>query len=427
MMMIEEEAELPLTSKPNYYPKEKVLLVGTKKEKSEFLQKICGEIKLTDVRSVLSVDEIPTNETFDIVYFELTIGEFENLVKRSATGRQHPIYLFGLREFDVRTIVRAIRLGAFDCITEQDSVAEILEIFKKARENLEMNRLHKTVERERFDKLQAELDWNSFRKDLIRRDMRNKDSHLISNIRTSLSQGSGFGALLSVVSLIRKKAKHQGSHYEVPTALIEMLTANTESASKIIEVFNEMDYLIHNTQTKENFAVSQIHGLFTEEIVKLNDLAASKSLTIKICEDKYANVRDKIGINEKSFRMAIGELLMNAVKFSELKKVIYILFTLHKDRLLISILNSPKSEEGIRLGIPKEESEFVFQPFARLTKLVHEDIPSLDYGLGLPLVEKIVANHEGRVTAFNVMSFLNEEENLMVLLEIDLPIRDIGQ
>ncbi|TGL61504.1 sensor histidine kinase [Leptospira sarikeiensis] len=402
--------------------KKNILLVGTNPERTDLLAKICERVGLTFFHSD-SVDRLELDVEFGIVYCELSISDFETLTKKFSNSKRNPIFILGLENPNARTIVKALRLGAFDCIAIQEtSPSEITETLMHMKENWELDLLQDDLETERFNKIQGDLDWNSFRKDLIRKDLQTKSAYLISNIRTSLSQGSGFGALVSAIGLLKKKAKLNGKYYEVPSTLIELLFSNAETANRIIEIFNEMDYFIHNPQIKEVYSISQIHSLFKKEISKVLELARSKRLSIKICEDKYRDSRAEVGIHAESFKKALEELLLNAIKFSEPNTTIYVLFTLKKRKLLISVLNSPKNEAGIPKGIPSEESEFVFQPFARLTKYVHEDIPTLDYGLGLPLVEKIVSNHEGKISTFNVTSFLDEEEETMVLMEMDLPI-----
>ncbi|MEI7012209.1 sensor histidine kinase [Leptospira licerasiae] len=402
--------------------KKNILLVVADLERTELITKICEDVGLTVVHFPL-LEDLKIDRDFGIVYSELDITQFEILTRKFSSVKRSPSFILGLNDPDTKTIVKALRLGALDCIdVNETSHQEIKETLLYIKENWELDLLQDNLETERFNKIQGDLDWNSFRKDLIRKDLQTKSAYLISNIRTSLSQGSGFGALVSAIGLIRKKAKRNGTHYEVPATLIDLLLSNAETANRIIEIFNEMDYFIHNPQVKEEYSISQIHDLFRKEIQNVYELARFKRLHIKICEDKYISSRAIVGIHEDSFKKAVGELLLNAIKFSEPETTIYVLFTLKKRKLLISVLNSPKIEGGSKKGIPNEESEFVFQPFARLTKYVHEDIPTLDYGLGLPLVEKIVSNHEGKISTFNVTSFLDEEEETMVLMEMDLPI-----
>ncbi|TGM89864.1 sensor histidine kinase [Leptospira licerasiae] len=402
--------------------KKNILLVVADLERTELITKICEDVGLTVVHFPL-LEDLKIDRDFGIVYSELDITQFEILTRKFSSVKRSPSFILGLNDPDTKTIVKALRLGALDCIdVNETSHQEIKETLRYIKENWELDLLQDNLETERFNKIQGDLDWNSFRKDLIRKDLQTKSAYLISNIRTSLSQGSGFGALVSAIGLIRKKAKRNGTHYEVPATLIDLLLSNAETANRIIEIFNEMDYFIHNPQVKEEYSISQIHNLFRKEIQNVYELARFKRLHIKICEDKYISSRAIVGIHEDSFKKAVGELLLNAIKFSEPETTIYVLFTLKKRKLLISVLNSPKIEGGSKKGIPNEESEFVFQPFARLTKYVHEDIPTLDYGLGLPLVEKIVSNHEGKISTFNVTSFLDEEEETMVLMEMDLPI-----
>ena len=92
--------------------------------------------------------------------------------------------------------------------------------------------------------------------------------------------------------------------------------------------------------------------------------------------------------------------------------------------IAISMINEPeKSDEGI-VGIPVEYGKVVFEPFYRLSKIVFEQYSTLDFGLGLTLIEKIVNKHGGEVYAENLIDHtdLKREPQTKVNLTITLPI-----
>jgi len=75
------------------------------------------------------------------------------------------------------------------------------------------------------------------------------------------------------------------------------------------------------------------------------------------------------------------------------------------------------------LGIPKEYEKVVFEPFYRLSKLVYEKYNTLDFGIGLTFVEKIVARHGGEIFAENIVDYsdITKDPQVKVNLMISLP------
>ena len=93
---------------------------------------------------------------------------------------------------------------------------------------------------------------------------------------------------------------------------------------------------------------------------------------------------------------------------------------------MVSVINDPeKSDEGI-IGIPVEYEKVVFEPFYRLTKVVHEQYNTLEFGLGLTLVEKIVAKQGGEVMARNIVdhSDTRRESQVKVNVSLTMPLLD---
>ena len=85
----------------------------------------------------------------------------------------------------------------------------------------------------------------------------------------------------------------------------------------------------------------------------------------------------------------IEELLFNAFKFSEPGSKIYFVRDI-KDNFHISILNTLKEIQKNKMEFP-EYQNIIFEPFFRISRLVYDKYPTLDFGLGLCHVEKLSA------------------------------------
>ncbi|EQA36691.1 GHKL domain protein, partial [Leptospira inadai serovar Lyme str. 10] len=400
----------------------KILFFCPDTEKAKTLQRETHAYRIdsTICRTMQEALEKVQTTNYDVIYASYPMEDIDPFLHELQIKEEKPELIFYLKKPNLRQVVEAMRRGAFDCVEEDSSIEVLLDSLHAALEKSRLQNIEKSIERNRRIKLKEELDWNSYRKEIVRRDFSRQDGHLISSIRTSLSQGSGFGSLLSAIALLKRKAKNNGIHYEVPSGLVEILLSNAESARKIIDFFEEIEYIINNPQEKSNFSVSFVHSLFQDSVKSVQAFANQRSIRIKLCEDKFKGIGRFVKLHPQSFRKAIEELLLNALKFSEPNSSVYILFELSKEKLRISMLNSPRPETEMRSGIPREFTEFIFQPFVRLSKIVHEDVPTLDFGLGLTLVEKIISNHGGSIKIGNVESYINSEyNNILINIEME--------
>lgn len=102
---------------------------------------------------------------------------------------------------------------------------------------------------------------------------------------------------------------------------------------------------------------------------------------------------DTIFADRDALLLAVGNLIQNAVKFSNGSKLI----SLKIDEL------EYQSENAVRfqvidhgVGIPEEEQKKIFEPFFRGTQSVEDQVKG--NGIGLSLVQKVALAHKGEVT-----------------------------
>lgn len=104
---------------------------------------------------------------------------------------------------------------------------------------------------------------------------------------------------------------------------------------------------------------------------------------------------DKIDSDEKLIvygnslllKIAFSNIIENACKYSNEKKVDVHLDDIHNNYIPVKFI-----DQGI--GIPGDEVKMIFQPFYRSKRVIN--IPG--HGMGLSLVEKIIAMHKGNIT-----------------------------
>ncbi len=339
-----------------------------------------------------------------------------------------PIIIVQSIASDMPLIRDLIQKGVYDYLLKPYSSIELILRVDKAYEMAGLRIIKENMEKEREVRISHMLNWNEWKEGILKRDQDKVDGNLIGSIRTSFSQGTGLGSLLSVIGRIQKKATEKENCFEVSKPLMNFLFENASNARKVITILEEIDKIQSSEMQLEWITISELHGLLSSISEKMYEFEKLKSIKISLCENQFIHYPQKIGIHKLYFEQVISELLYNAFKFSKPKSKIYILIELKQSKLLVSILNSPEVDASGVYGILPEYANIIFEPFFRISKLVFESIPTLDFGLGLTMVDKIIRKHQGQIKAFNLVSYLGleESEKLDTLLnfEIELPVKE---
>ncbi len=339
-----------------------------------------------------------------------------------------PILIIQSVESDMNLIRDLIQRGAYDYLLKPYNVVELILRVDKAFEVAELRTIKGSMEKERQVRISHMLNWNEWKEGILKRDQDKVDGNLIGSIRTSFSQGTGLGSLLSVIGRIQKKANETETCFEVSKPMMNFLYENASNAKRVINVLEEIDKIQSSDLELEFITISEFHDLLKTISSNFQQYEKIKRHKISLCENQFLHYTQRIGIHKKYFEKVISELLFNAFKFSKLESKIYILIELKQNKLFVSIINSPEADGSGVYGILPEYSNIIFEPFFRISKLVFESIPTLDFGLGLTVVDKIVRKHQGQIKAFNLISYFDLEESekldTLVNFEMELPVKE---
>lgn len=324
---------------------------------------------------------------------------------------------------NINTIINLIRKGVHDYIAKPFKMEELVHRVEKAFEVAHLRNMKFIAEKERELRYAQHLEWDAWKHNVLNKDIEKKDEIMFESMNTIFSQGAGFGALVSIISLMQSKSIEDGDYYKIHKKLFKFLIDNGAKANQVIETFQELNHIIHSNITMEQMEVSIFHKKIQEIFSKQQELADIKNQNLKLFEYKKSSPEKRISINIEYIQKVIIELLFNAMKFSDKDANIYMLFENKGDKLLLSLLNPPDlSDVNTKGGIPEEYSQIVFEPYYRISKLVFPQYPTMDFGLGLSLVDKIVRRHGGSISVYNIKSHIDMEAKLMVDFQIELPL-----
>ncbi len=297
------------------------------------------------------------------------------------------------------------------------------DITESKKERLELNRLQQAIQRKKNESEEVELDWQEWKEKMLSRNISRTDKSLFRNINNSFTQGAGFGTLITLLDLMHTSAEHRGEKHLVDTSLYELIIKNVRIAQDAFKTFSTIDWIISNDFSLEGASFYDLYQTIRAVVAKAGEFIGIKKQRIVMSEYSPVFSQFHVSINKEYFFTALYEIILNAMKFSKPQTTIAVLLYVMNNNVSLSVINEPeKTDEGF-IGIPVEYEKVVFEPFYRMSKFVYEQYNTLDFGLGLTLVEKIITKHGGEVLAENILdhSDLKREPQTKVCITITFP------
>lgn len=321
-------------------------------------------------------------------------------------------------------IIDIMKKGVYDYIIKPVDMTDLLLKLKRAFEAYSMKRSLEIIEREKVIRLEKQLEWYKWEERARTRDNKALGDTLFSSLQMSFNQGAGFGALVSLVNIISETAQRDGDNYIIPKELFDVITQNARMAEKALQTFSDIEQIISKKYKLKPFKIQTLYNETSELIKELSTMSAIKNHKIILSEAKESFAVKKVNIMPEHIRKAMYEILINAMKFSRNNSDIIVFFEIKEKELIISVLNEPFKDDNGRRGIPMEYENIVFEPFFRLTNSIQENYKTLDYGLGLTLVEKIITRQKGRINIFNITdhSDIQKGPGVKVNCSVSLPV-----
>ncbi len=209
--------------------------------------------------------------------------------------------------------------------------------------------------------------------DNLKRDLVANVSH---ELKTPITAIKGFIELLREGEIDEPKNAHR---------FLEIISKHTERLNAIVEDLLTLSRLEQSGVVKDlKFEEYRIKPLLKTVAEDFKFKAKDKHIDINIkCEDGLS-----ANLNKPLIEQAVGNLLDNAIKYSEKKSEVIIHSFIDNDNLVIEII-----DDGY--GISKEHIPRLFERFYRIEKSRSRDEGGT--GLGLAIVKHVVQVHGGSV------------------------------
>jgi|GEM_PF-449429 len=320
-------------------------------------------------------------------------------------------------------------LGTISSITDENgSIVKFIflseDITGNKKQDVELDRVRELMEKSKLDEVDIEMDWREWQDKMMNRNISRTDKSLFRNINNSFTQGAGFGALISLLDMMKSTAVQKGNKYEIDGSIFELIEKNVTIAETAFKTFSNLDWIITNDFELVEISFREFYEFCRLVIADAEKFCHFKKQKIILNNFPVESGSQKVLFNREYMYKVIYEALINAQKFSRQRTFITVFVSIAGRYATLSIVNDPEKGEGGIVGIPGEYEKVIFEPFFRLSKLVFEQYRSLDFGLGLTLIEKIISKHGGEVTIRNIVdhSDLKREAQLKVNLSVNIPL-----
>lgn len=340
-----------------------------------------------------------------ITDIEMPIMDGKELIGHLNNFEIKPVIIVITSHYEPGMIIEIMKQDVFDYIIKPPNEKELILKINRAFDIYDMNRLKLITEKEKVIRLEQQLEWYKWLERTEKKGSTDADQQFFESLTRSFNQGAGFGSLLTLLNLLKSSAKEKDDHFEISKELYNQIFRNHEIAEKAMKRFSEIDHITSHELQRKSISCSELYENISNIINNLEPLLKIKNHKVLLSDKKENFKKINISISVEYFNELIHEVLVNAMKFSEANTSIIMMFEIADQNLIISSINQSKTYVKNKKGIPVGYENIIFEPFFRISKEVMDEYNTLDFGLGLTLVEKIVQRHNGKVSIFNITDY----------------------
>ena len=376
-----------------------------------------------------NVPAILAKKRFSLIITDITLkgvksekDQAMNYIKNLQSVQEAPPIVVLTSQTESDLIIDSFKNGVHDYLIKPLTKEKLREKVVNALEYSHLKVVKQKLEKENRDRLRERLAWHSWKEGIISSERNKFEQSFFHNLRVALSQGAGFGMLLSLLAGLPNPDPNK-EQILLDSNILELLRVNERVAHRTIDVFTKLDSLSNDSIPMDRISLLGFHELLTETNKELAPYRALNSQRVIITTPGNDLKNSFVQYNREYIQIALRELFLNAFKYSKFGSEIYVLLNCSDREMHLAILNYPRDFEESSGGIPPQLEKTVFEPFARLVSTVDERYDTLDYGLGLTMVEKIVHRHNGQIEITNVIEHINpESKNNSTLLSLNVSI-----
>ena len=368
-----------------------------------------------------------TESPFDVVITDLRmpVMEGQKLISELSILENPPIMVVATEEHNSETIIEMMKKGISDYVLKPINREDFSFKIHNAVKLAKLREAKTELEVERQSRHEKQQDWNIMKERIAARSYDRFDKTLFSSLKASFNQGAGIGSLVSLISHMKNHIKKTDSDYLVRGDLLDLIFHNAQMAERALNTISEISNILEEEFELKRIKAQDLFDALKEVKQDVDKFASINHHKIIFNDTNYLDVPKQLLVNNEYLKRAFKELFINAMKFSVPNSDVYIFTNTTVDRFYISIMNQPSVNITGKSSIPEEYEKLIFEPFFRLVKYVYEDYETLDFGLGLTLVEKIIRKNNGKIftsTVTDKSKLDRKKEMSKINFEISFPL-----
>jgi len=315
-------------------------------------------------------------------------------------------------------IIEIMRMGVFDYIIKPIDINQFQRALIKALEYYDLKETEKQLSSHSGMLLRNQLEWLTYKESRRRTDQNSSEMLSIQNLRTSLSQGSGVGAMVTLVDLMKSSLIENGETYIVNKPITDLLIQNAEVVRTLLSGLESISAILETDVQPAEMMASDLIKKLPDILKEVYEYLPQKNMKLTFPELKMDT---KLKIDMSSFAQAFEEIVINAYKYG-LKDSSIDIFTFQSGAYFCLAVKNDVQEKPYG-GIPHEYEKLVLEPFFRL--LPPEEsagrLEKFGLGLGLTIVEHVMRKHNGLFSIHDVKDHTGTTIKSSVVAEMFLP------
>jgi len=401
-----------------------ILVVEDDKIMSKYISDILKDenYNVSNAYDGLSALEKYESGNYSAIITDLEMPQMDGveLIQRLQSKEFPPVIIVSTVKNDPDTIISIMKMGVYTYLLKPINSAELIFSVNKGCEYSKILRANRVYEKEKNIRLENQLEWYRWRERFVSGSRAGSGSSIFQGLLTSFNQGAGFGSMVSMIDLLAANAKKENGYYRIDSSFFDAIIENNKIASKALDVLSFIRDIIDNGLVLKKGKASEIHDIFifsSNELKKYSDI---KNQHVIVSDIKPSFEEAEMLFNYESMQKVANELLLNAFKYSEKDSDVIVLSDMEDGNFRISVISMPEKTAYSEKGISIEYENIIFEPFCRLTKSVQESYHTLEFGLGLTMVEKIIKAHKGKIKLYNIKdhAFVNSDASRAVEVKV---------
>ncbi len=406
-----------------YRPDEPLLILEDTKENQDLIGGLCNKMDLPcEIAENGEVGiKMIEEKTYSVYIVDLMMPVVDGkvFIQHLKKKEPDPVILVQSALDSSDTIINIMKLGVFDYIIKPIDPELFVRSIRKGLEYKNLKDIEKNISDNASLKIRNQLDWLNYKED---RRIMSKDYleiKSIYNLKTSLTQGTGFGSLLTLLDIAKNTKKDTGDAYSIDKEVIDVLFHNYDTCKAQLQGLHSISNLLEELFPVEKSDAAELVSSLPRMLEDIEPHLKKKNLEITYPELK---TNCTLNLNLDKLSLIIEELLINAYKYSKPDNIINIFSYIKEGYFWLSVMN-PVVEKPYG-GIPQKYEKLVVEPFFRLLPVDETigEIEKFGLGLGLTVVDNISRKHGGMFMIHDIKDHRDGKIQTCVLGDILLPV-----